>query len=222
MESYLCSVLVLLIYLVKECHGDSYTVTGLVASSICAIALFIIVIIVAVFFAVWADYLRKYYKKRGIQKSPRIKYIKQRPRSIKGTMSKEQERQMQLQAQQKLRPKLPNTWRGAATEQPPPQQQNGDLSGHFGTYTTTGDFHFGTEDLAEDQYATVQKSPVVMEMKEDMGPHSVRNYESVMNLPEESPERPANRTSQRNQLELINPSEMVEIPLQQDEKSTHF
>ncbi|XP_061165938.1 uncharacterized protein LOC133199413 isoform X2 [Saccostrea echinata] len=136
-------------------------------------------------------------------------------------MSKEQEKQMQLQAQQKLRPKLPNTWR-AATEQQPPQQQNGNLDGHFGTYTTTGDFHFGTEDFVEDQYATVQKSAVVMEMKEDLGPHSVRNYESVMDLPEETPERPTNRTSQHSHLELINPSEMVEIPLHKEEKSTHF
>lgn len=82
---------------------------------------------------------------------------------------------------------------------------------------TTGDFHFGAEDIGEDEYATVQKSPVVMEIKDDKEPHSVRNYESVMNLPEESPGRPANRTSQHSHIGLIMSGEMVEIPLQ-DEK----
>jgi hypothetical protein len=73
------------------------------------------------------------------------------------------------------------------------------------------------EDIAENEYATVQKSPVVMEIKDDKAPHSVRNYQSVMDLPEEGPERPVNRTSQHSHIGLITSGEMVEIPLQ-DEK----
>lgn len=66
------------------------------------------------FFFCRANFLKKYYKKRGIRKSPRIEYIKKRNRSLKATLSKQQDLEMQIQAQQKLRPKLPNTWRGRA------------------------------------------------------------------------------------------------------------
>lgn len=203
------SVLLVLMSLVKDCQCDNYTVTGLVVSSACAVTFFIAIVIVSVFFSVWANFLRRYYGKRGITKSPRVEFIRKRTRSAKATLSRQQDLELQIQAQQRLRPKLPNTWRAGDGQlnQPPQQtQQNGNLSMVNPTFTTTGDFTFGMEDVEGDNSVTdIYSVPV-----------KVRNIDSVTDLPV-NPERRTPRSSH-----LANPGEMVEIPLNEDEKSTHF
>ncbi|XP_022313550.2 uncharacterized protein LOC111118394 [Crassostrea virginica] len=217
--------LAVFISLVRGCHGDSYTITGLVVSSACAVTLLIVVIIIAVFVSVWANFLKKYYKKRGIRKSPRIEYIKKRNRSLKATLSKQQDLEMQIQAQQKLRPKLPNTWRagdGQPFQQSSPRQNGDVVSGHYESYSATGDFNFGAEDIIDDEYATVQKPRASVVKESSDIPVIVRNYNSVKDLPEKPPERPNARSSQHSHMGIINPEEMVEIDLEEGEKSTHF
>lgn len=203
------TILLVLLSLVKGCQCDNYTVTGLVVSSACAVTFFIAIVIVSIFFSVWANFLRRYYGKRGITKSPRVEYIRRRTRSAKATLSRQQDLELQIQAQQRLRPKLPNTWRagdGQLNQPSPQKQQNGDLSMVNPTFTTTGDFIFGMEDGEGDGAVTdIYSVPV-----------KVRNIDSVTDLPVD-PERRTPRSSHQ-----ANPGEMVEIPLNEDEKSTHF
>lgn len=211
MTGHALSTLLVLLYLVKGCQCDNYTVTGLVVSSACAVTLFIAFVILSVFFSVWANFLRRYYRKRGIAKSPRVEYIRKRTRRAKATLSRQQDMELQIQAQQRLRPKLPNTWRAGDGQpnresQQQQQQQNGTLSMMNPNFTTTGDLNFGVEDVEGDVNVTdVYSVPV-----------KVRNVDKVTDLPVD-PERRATRSSQH-----ANPGEMVEIPLTEDEKSTHF